>query len=124
MPVRPWILPAALLLCVAASLSAAGEAADAKPLTVLVLAPAGAAHKARGVRDLLAAHGVRARIEDPAAGEAKAPEDCRLVLVLGAGRDGPLPDPAWTEGRPVLGLGSAGCLFFGRLRLKNGHPHT
>ncbi|MHC4076800.1 MAG: hypothetical protein ACYST0_00010 [Planctomycetota bacterium] len=45
-----------------------------------------------------------------------------LVLVTGPGRRA--RNVVLDLGKPVLGVGPYGCMYFKHMQLKNGHPYT
>lgn len=76
---------------------------------------------AQGIQQLLERHGVATTIVPASKATRKRAAGFDLIIVVGKGRyAAPLPD----FDQPVLGVGCCGCVYFGKLRLKNGEPWT
>jgi hypothetical protein len=93
------------------------------PLRVLIVS-GGENSGAGGFKDLLEKHGIATEVvpwKEASADKARAFD---LVMIVGQGRRIRSTDLVLDYDRPVLGVGPYGCMYFGRLKLKNGHPYT
>lgn len=100
----------------------AGGEGSAPPKVLIVSTEKGglAAEYAELLRD----HDILATIalwEDASAERAR---EFDLVIVTAPGRSLDAEKVVTDYDRPVLGIGSYGCVYFGALKLKHGHPHT
>jgi len=90
------------------------------PKSLIVVAGTSAVY-AGGIQQLLARHGVSTTIVPASKATRKKAAGFDLIIVVGKGRyAAPLPD----FDQPILGVGCCGCVYFGKLRLKNGEPWT
>jgi hypothetical protein len=109
-------------LVVVLALGSVAWGASGKPLNVLLVS-AYWGNEAAGIKWLLEQHGVRVTVTGWAHASARRAKAFDLVIIGGPGRlmhDGIVRD---YEGA-VLGLGSYGSAYFGKLKLKGGLPHT
>lgn len=93
-----------------------------KPLNVLLVSTYWG-NEAAGIKWLLEQHGVRVTVAGWAHASVRRARAFDLVIIGGPNgliRDGIVRD---YEGA-VLGLGSYGSAYFGKLQLKGGLPHT
>jgi len=111
----------------AANAEAQKRPADA-PLRVLIVSAMKGSGYAGGISGLLEEHGVSATVLGWPSATAERAREFDLVIVVGVPRrtmrSTDLSAAVFGYERPVLGYGSYGCDYFGRLRLKNGAPYT
>lgn len=92
-------------------------------LDVLVVAPVKAREETGWIAALVAKHGAKVESVDWKAATPNRAVKFDLVIVAGKGRS--VGGNVVTDfGAPVLGVGVYGHHWFGRARLKHGHPHS
>jgi len=109
-------------LVVVLALGSVAWGTPGKPLNVLLVS-AYWGNEAAGIKWLLEQHGVRVTVSGWPNASARRAKAFDLVIIGGPSRlmhDGIVRD---YEGA-VLGLGSYGSAYFGKLKLKGGLPHT
>ena len=94
-----------------------------RPLDVLLVS-AYWGNEATAIEDLLERHGARVTIAGWSDASAKRAEKYDLVIVGGPNRLLHGREAVLDYEGAVLGLGSYGCAYFGKLKLKGGLPET
>ncbi len=117
------VLALLLLVLLSGTRSALGQEGETAALKVLVISGNDPA-LAGGFKNLLAQHGITSTVHAWTEATRERARAFDLVLVTGKGRRFRERNPILDFGRPVLGVGSYGCVYFGRFKLKNGHPYT
>jgi len=98
--------------------------AQAPPSLRVLIVSAGDDSCADGFKDLLVHHGVVAAVHPWKEATVEKSRKFDLVMIVGKGRRISRAGIVVDYRRPVLGVGPYGCKYFGRLKLKNGHPYT
>ena len=111
------------LLSICGSLVADERSPALKDRAVLVVSPQAADGPAGWIRDLLAKHGARVAVAGWKDATVEKAHKHDLIVIAGRGRR--IGNEAvFGYDRPVLGVGSLGHAYFGRLHLKHGYPYS
>ena len=98
-----------------------GEGAPAPTVLIVSTEKGGLAAE---FAELLGDHDIPATVSLWEQATAERAREFDLVLITAPGRRVDEERVVFDYDRPVLGVGSYGCVYFGLLKLKHGHPHT